>query len=942
MEAHLQSGSQPIAKTEVDRTLPRITKRDGRVVNFDEARIFKAIEKAFQATQGLSADDQLPDTLIQTITHITREVVLWCSDRQALGVEQIQDEVERALMRHGHHLVARRYILYREARQQARIRAATHYCDESGVNILIPKEEIRALFAWAANGLDQVDENILFEQAEQVFYENIDEKEVRSALILSARVFIERDPQYDKATARLLLADLYRVASSNAGLLVDIGLASNPEELYKGAFESYLESGIESGRIDPRLRDYDISQLKNALQPQRDEQFTYLGLQTLQDRYLIHDEAFGVELPQWLWMRVAMGLALNEEDATTQAIAFYELLSSFRFMSSTPTLFNSGTPYPQLSSCYLTTVDDDLGAIFKAIRDNALLSKWAGGLGNDWTNVRAMGAYIKSTSGQSQGVVPFLKVANDTAVAVNQGGKRKGAVCAYLETWHLDIEEFLELRRNTGDERRRTHDMNTANWVPDLFMQRVHENKHWTLFSPDEVSDLHDLYGSRFKQRYEQYERLADQGAIKNWKRLDAQTLWRKMLSMLFETGHPWITFKDPCNIRSPQDHKGVVHSSNLCTEITLNTSPNETAVCNLGSINLTQHLSRSNDGRVALDLPRLKATVRTAIRMLDNVIDINYYPTPEARAANLEHRPIGLGMMGFQDTLYELAIPYASEEAVQFADFSMEAVSLYAIEASTDLAGEKGVYTSYNGSKWDRGIFPIDSLTLLEKERGQELPLDKSSRFEIEWGSVRDKVARYGMRNSNVMAIAPTATIANITGTSQSIEPTYKHLYAKSNLSGEFTQVNRYLVEELKAIGMWDKQMVDDLKYFDGSIAEIDRIPRSLRDRFLSAFEIDAKWLVECAARRQKWIDQAQSLNLYMATTSGRALSELYHLAWQKGLKTTYYLRSLAATQVEKSTLNINQHGIQPRWMQHTSASSRIATGQQCSIDDPECEACQ
>ncbi len=696
--------------------------------------------------------------------------------------------------------------------------------------------------------------------------------------------------------------------------------------------------------MTPELRAFDLAKLASAMQPERDTQFRYLGLQAIYDRYLLHVGGRRIETPQYFWMRVAMGLALKEQAREDRAIEFYNVLSSFRFTSATPTLFNSGTPHPQLSSCYLSTVADELGHIFKVVSDNAMLSKWAGGLGNDWTNIRATNSHIHGTNGKSQGVIPFLKVVNDAAVAVNQGGKRKGAVCSYLETWHLDIEEFLDLRKNTGDDRRRTHDMHTANWIPDLFMQRVRQNSSWTLFSPDEVSDLHDLYGAAFAERYEHYERLADEGEMQQFRRISAAELWRKMLTRLFETGHPWVTFKDPSNIRSPQDHVGVVHSSNLCTEILLNTSPEETAVCNLGSINLAAHVAGG-----ALDLEKLRETVTIAVRMLDNVIDINYYPTPEAATSNQRHRPVGLGLMAFQDALYALGVSFASEAAVEFADRSMEAISYYAILASADLARERGRYPTYVGSEWDRGLLPIDTIQRLEEERGEAIPVDRS--MSLDWQVVRDAVATHGMRNSNVLAIAPTATISTIIGVSQSIEPAYRHLYAKSNLSGEFTQVSNAVVTELKARDMWDAQLLDELKYHDGSLQNIGRIPLELRQRFLTAFEIEPKWLIECAARRQKWIDQGQSLNLYLAEPSGRKMHDMYMLAWQKGLKTTYYLRTLAATQVEKSTLDVNRFGVQPKWMKNKSASSDVEIRRDlpetvvvnaCSLDNPDCESCQ
>ena len=686
--------------------------------------------------------------------------------------------------------------------------------------------------------------------------------------------------------------------------------------------------------VAPTLRDFDLQRLGEALLPERDLQFTYLGLQTLYDRYFIHSDDTRIELPQIFFMRVAMGLAVEEPDKNARAIEFYELLSSFDYMSSTPTLFNAGTLRPQLSSCYLTTVPDDLHGIYGAIQDNAMLSKFAGGLGNDWTPVRALGAYIKGTNGKSQGVVPFLKVVNDTAVAVNQGGKRKGAVCAYLETWHLDIEEFVELRKNTGDDRRRTHDMNTANWIPDLFMKRVFEDGDWTLFSPNDTPDLHDLYGAAFEKRYNEYEAMTHDGSMKLYKTVKAQNLWRKMLGMLFETGHPWMTFKDPCNLRSPQQHVGVVHSSNLCTEITLNTNKDEIAVCNLGSVNLPQHIDENG-----LNLEKLQKTVRTAVRMLDNVVDINYYSVPQAKNSNLLHRPVGLGLMGFQDALYKQHIAYGSGGAVEFADRSMEAISYYAIQSSSELAEERGAYSSYEGSLWSQGIFPLDSLNKLIAERGEQyIQVDKS--HTLDWDGLRDMVKARGMRNSNVMAIAPTATIANITGVSQSIEPTYQNLYVKSNLSGEFTVVNPYLVSDLKAKGLWDSVMVNDLKYYDGSVQPIDRIPEELKAIYANAFEVEPRWLVESASRRQKWIDQAQSLNLYINNASGKKLDITYRMAWLCGLKTTYYLRSLAATGTEKSTIDTGTLNA----VSSESGTERgpAAVPAACSLDDPDCEACQ
>ena len=700
------------------------------------------------------------------------------------------------------------------------------------------------------------------------------------------------------------------------------------KDLYPKALSSFITKGIELKLLNPKLEEMDLEKLGKEIMPERDNLFTYLGLQTLYDRYFIHSDEVRFELPQVFFMRVSMGLALNEENKEEKAIEFYKLLSSFDYMSSTPTLFNSGTLHSQLSSCYLTTVPDDLYGIYGAMRDNAMLSKWAGGLGNDWTPVRGMGAHIKGTNGRSQGVVPFLKVVNDTAVAVNQGGKRKGAVCAYLETWHLDIEEFLELRKNTGDDRRRTHDMNTANWIPDLFMERVMNKETWTLFSPNEAKDLHDLTGNEFKEQYEKYEEEAKKGNIKAYKEVDAEELWRKIISMLFETGHPWLTFKDACNLRSPQQHTGVIHSSNLCTEITLNTSQDEIAVCNLGSVNLKNHLDKDNN----LDKEKLQKTISIAIRMLDNVIDINYYAVPQAENSNFKHRPIGLGIMGFQDILQIKKIPYSSDEAVELADDSMETVSYFAIEASSDLAKERGSYSSYEGSLWSQGIFPIDSISILKEHRTEGF-LDQNEEKKKDWDTLKEKVKKQGIRNSNVMAIAPTATIANITGVTQSIEPTYSNLFVKSNLSGEFTVINENLVNALKEIDMWDEVMVYDLKNLNGSLETISRVPDEIKRIFATSFEIEPKWLIESASRRQKWIDQSQSLNLYVAEPNGKKLDVMYKMAWLRGLKTTYYLRSKGATTSEKSTISNSELN---------KVQAAVAVNNPSTIDDEECEACQ
>ncbi|MBS0626855.1 MAG: ribonucleoside-diphosphate reductase subunit alpha, partial [Verrucomicrobia bacterium] len=895
----------------------KITRNDGTVVRFNPMKIAGQIEEAFRKARGLQGPSD--DSIVQAVNFIIQQVIAKATVLSKLGdtinLDTIQDEVEYQLMKEGHFSVAKNFILFRFStgeQSQSQLEcppAEENYqrqfltVDQGGQKIFVSELQLLQRLKFACRGLEElVSADLLLQDSVKNFYEEMKESEIDQANIMAAKAKIEIEPAYSTVASRLLLDTLYRETMQLPAS------APNLESAHKQYFKDYLKKGVELKRLSPALLDFDLDKIAQAMQLQRDDQFTYLGLQTLYDRYFIHDNEQRLETPQIFWMRVAMGLALNEKEQKNQrAIEFYDLLSSFAFTSGTPTLFNSGTLHSQLSSCYLSTIMDDLSHIFKVVADDAQLSKWAGGLGNDWTNVRATGAQIKGTNGKSQGIIPFLKVANDTAVAVNQGGKRKGAMCAYLETWHLDVEDFLDLRKNTGDERRRTHDMNTANWIPDLFMKRVAENGSWTLFDPSTVPDLHDLYGKAFEARYSEYEKMTETGQIKLFKKVEALGLWRKMLSMLFETGHPWITFKDPSNIRSPQDHAGVVHSSNLCTEILLNTSATETAVCNLGSINLPLHINEKG-----LDEKKLAATIRTAIRMLDNVIDINFYPVKEAENANAKHRPIGLGLMGFQDALYLQNISYASHEAIAFADKSMEMISYYAILASSELAKERGAYSSYKGSKWDRGLLPIDTIELLAQERGGSLDMDRS--HTMDWQKVRKSIEKYGMRNSNTLAIAPTATISNITGVSQSIEPMYKHLFVKSNLSGEFTIPNTYLVEKLKKLGLWDEQMLDDLKYFDGSIAEIERIPQDIKQLFLTAFEIDPEWMIECASRRQKWIDMGQSLNLYLFEPSGKKLHQMYFLAWTKGLKTTYYLRSMAATQIEKSTTDINKRGLQPR----------------------------
>ena len=922
-----------------------VRKRDGHGESFNEERILLAVESAFKADRDIPSDYPLVPEDQAAVLSVTSAVVQRLFRRaiqgEELEIERVQDSVEEALMTQGHVQVARRYIIYREDRRKARalrgdrdltgnVQEELHITLRDGGRDTLEPQRIRRTLIRSCRGFeDRCDARDMSDETMRNLYDGVRLDEIEKAMIFAAKSRIELEPAYGFVTARLLLDVIYRETLPGFEHYHDLSVA------HANRFKDYIEEGIAAGRLTPALREFDLEKIAVALKPERDLQFNYMGLQTIYDRYLIHIGGRRIESPQFFWMRVALGLSLNEgEQKNERAIEFYELLSSFLFTSSTPTLFNSGTLHPQLSSCYLTTVMDDLDHIFKCISDDAKLSKWAGGLGNDWTNVRGTGSLIKGTNGESQGVIPFLKVANDTAVAVNQGGKRKGAMCAYLETWHLDIEDFLELRKNVGDERRRTHDMNTANWIPDLFMKRIRENGNWTLFSPSDVPDLHDLYGRAFEERYAEYEAMADRGEIALFKRVEAAVIWRKILSMVFETGHPWITFKDPSNLRSPQDHTGVVHSSNLCTEILLNTSADETAVCNLGSIGLPLHIKNG-----ALDLELLEKTVRTAMRMLDNVIDINYYPTPEAQNANLRHRPVGMGLMGFQDALYKMQISYASEAAVTFADQSMEAISYFAILASSELAAEKGAYESFKGSKWDRGLLPIDTIDLLEQERGIPVTMDRSS--TLDWNVVRDSVRKHGMRNSNTMAIAPTATISNITGVAQSIEPTFKNLFAKGNLSGDFTVINSYLVEELKGLGLWDRKMIEELKYMDGSILEIDRIPESIREIYRTAFEVDPVWYVECASRRQKWIDMGQSLNLYIAAPSGKRLNDMYMHAWECGLKTTYYLRSVAASTKEKSSLQSR-----PTWVNQPKKEFTPEQAQVCSIEarlnDGECEACQ
>jgi ribonucleoside-diphosphate reductase alpha chain len=937
----------------------QIIRRNGAVVPFEPAKIAVAMMKAFLAVHGTQgAASASVREMVEALTQgVVRALMRSRPGGGTFHIEDVQDQVELGLMRGGHHEIARAYVLYRERRNQERAHikeeqapaAPTLHVIDNGQRVALDVKHLQRLIndACAGLGADVKPDPILAETMRNL-YDGVPMDEVYKAAILATRTLIEKDPDYTYATARLLMHTIVKEVLGQEVLHADMG------QHYAEYFPQFIKKGVENDLLDDKMLQFDLPRLGAALKADRDLSFDYLGLQTLYDRYFLHVRKTRIELPQAFFMRVAMGLSLNEIDREARAIEFYEVLSSFDFMSSTPTLFNSGTLRSQLSSCYLSTVPDHLDGIYELIKENALLSKFAGGLGNDWTRVRALGSHIKGTNGESQGVVPFLKVVNDTAVAVNQGGKRKGAVCTYLETWHLDIEEFLELRKNTGDDRRRTHDMNTANWIPDLFMRRVMEKGEWTLFSPSDVPDLHDLFGTDFEKAYVAYEAKAKRGEIKPCKTVQATDMWRKMLTMLFETGHPWITFKDPCNVRSPQQHVGVVHSSNLCTEITLNTSDTETAVCNLGSVNLSQHLKDGPNGK-ELDHDKLKRTIKVAMRMLDNVIDINYYAVKKARDSNLRHRPVGMGIMAFQDSLYEMRVPYASQEAVEFADRSMEAVCYYAYWASSELAKERGQYASYKGSLWDKGILPIDSLDMLAEARGGYLEVDRSK--TLDWDALRAKIAQDGMRNSNCVAIAPTATISNIIGVDASIEPCFGNLSVKSNLSGEFTVINSYLVRDLKRLGLWDDVMVMDLKHFDGSLRPIDRVPQEVKALYATAFEVEPTWLVEAASRRQKWIDQAQSLNIYMAGASGKKLDETYKLAWLRGLKTTYYLRTSSAQQVEKSTVQAGSHnavssGPAAGGMSALEAAAAAAQAQMnaipatdikfCGVDDPTCESCQ
>ncbi len=953
-------------------TGPRVRKRSGELVTFDRSRIGGAIRRAFEAVDREVDDDDL-DRLTDEITDRIATV------EGPVDIETIQDIVEESLMRHQFFDVSRSYIIYRQRRADARERRASDQArrvfsgeltvtKRDGSSRPFALRQIEETLARHAGDLPEVDYDIILTELKRNIYDGIPTPELEEALILSVIAFIERDPQYNRLASRLVRQKLYRQVFGRSVTTATF------DETYRSAFVSTIRRGVDAGLYDPALATaFDLEALAAGLELSRDDAIRYLGMQTLFERYFLRMDGVPAETPQHFWMRVAMGLAIREDEPTRRALEFYGMLSDLRFVSSTPTLFHAGTPHPQLSSCYLSTVRDDLEHIFKCIGDNAQMSKWSGGIGNDWSYIRGTGSLIRSTNVDSQGVIPFLKIANDTTVAINRSGKRRGATCAYLETWHLDIEDFLDLRRNTGDDRRRTHDMNTANWIPDLFMKRVSEEGQWTLFSPDEVPDLHDLYGSAFEERYREYERRADAGEIRQWRRVDAVRLWRKMLTRLFETGHPWITFKDPSNVRSPQDHVGVVHNSNLCTEITLNNSEDETAVCNLGSVNLARHVSAEG-----LNHFLLQETVQTAMRMLDNVVDINFYPTVEAERSNLRHRPVGLGLMGLQDALFTLRLPIDSPEARSFVDEMMEWVSYHAILGSSNLAAERGSYETFPGSKWARGQFPLDTLDLLERERGVEIPVDRTRR--LDWDALKKTVRAQGMRNSNTMAVAPTATISNIAGVYPSIEPIYKNLYVKANMSGEFTVVNEFLVNDLKSQGLWHGEMLEQLKYHDGNIAAIAGIPQELRDLYREAFDIDPTAMIELTAIRGKWIDQSQSHNVFMRGTSGRKLHEIYSTAWRLGLKTTYYLRTLGASQIEKSTLDAAKYGYTQKRDQRTESGKEsgpqresvpgttavsdnaMAVGADtrqvvsvdpapipatqvtsiCSLTDPECESCQ
>jgi ribonucleoside-diphosphate reductase alpha chain len=928
------------AAGETPAVTTRLMRRNGHVVPWIPEKIAVAVRMAFLS---LDVDAAPAERVAAGVTRRVADL-----GQAIIGIEEVQDLVQEELMRQGHYKVAQNYILYRAYRARVREEQATQppvVDDRQEAMILVKAgdgstylwngEELRKRIAFAAAGLELVRtaDEIEAELRRGLFNE-ITEADLRKTIELNAKSLVEVDADFAKFAARICLSYIYEEVLGWS--IVRDGVAQL-KEFHRAKFAAYVERGIAIGRLSPDLRKYDLAKLAAALDPAADLDFELLGVQTMYDRYLIIDKtvkpARRLETPQFFWMRVAMGLFLREEkNREDWVIRLHALYKSRRFCSSTPTLFNAGTLHSQLSSCYLYQVNDTIESIMiRGIAENAFLSKWAGGLGGSWTSVRGTGSYIKGTNGESQGIIPFLKLHNDQLVAVNQGGKRRGSGCAYLETWHNDIEDFLELRKNTGDDRRRTHDMNTANWIPDLFMKRLKNRQPWTLFLSNEVPDLHETFGADFEKRYVAYEALAKQGKVFG-KEIPAIELWKKMLGMIFETGHPWITFKDPCNVRSPQDHVGVIHSSNLCTEITLNTSAEETAVCNLGSVVLDSHLKA--DG--SIDHAMLRETVTVAVRALDNVIDINFYPTKAAEVSNLRHRPVGMGVMGLQDCLYRRDISFASEAAVEFNDEIMEAVAYYAYDTSADLAAERGTYSSYKGSKWDRGLLPQDTIDLLERERGEPIEVKRGGRMD--WAPVRAKIAKQGMRNSNVLAIAPTATISNIVGSSPCIEPTYKNLFVKSNLSGEFTELNGYLVRDLKKLGLWNQDMMQQIKYFDGELKDIPEIPQAIKDKYLTAFTIENKWLIDAAARRQKWIDQAQSLNLFLPTPDLKMLSHMYQYAWRTGLKTTYYLRTLGASNIEKATV---EKAPKPAKKEYT-AEEKNACSIEAMRNGGTCEACQ
>lgn len=940
-------------------TIAKIIKRDKSVADFHPDKITAALRKAFIEVRK-SVDESV---LTNLTTTVVRELEQRFVEATPL-VENVQDLVEKHLMQAGYFDVAKGYILYRyehakerAAKKQENLEKLEHNAltitKRSGRKELFSMEKLRSSLMYAIKGFEkEVNVETILNQCRSELYEGIKTKDIAKALIMTVRAMIEQDPAYAKVACRLLLSINYKETIGADS--IDFSKLSTQ---YREAFIKNIKRGVELERLDPKLLTFDLEKLASALVIERDDEFVYLGLQTLYDRYFVTDfpEKRVLETPQMFWMRIAMGTAIQEGDKKHEwTIKFYDIMSKLLYTPSTPTLFHAGTHKPQLSSCYLNTVGDSLESIFKSYADNSQLSKWSGGIGTDWTNIRGTGAYIKGTGVESQGVVPFLKIANDVTVAINRSGRRRGAACVYLETWHYDIESFLELRKNTGDERRRTHDMDTSNWIPDLFMKRVKEDADWTLFSPEEAPDLHHIFGKRFEKKYAMYEQLAKEGKIQLFKTLKARDLWKKMLAMLFETGHPWITFKDPCNIRSPQDHVGVVHSSNLCTEITLNTSENETAVCNLGSLNMAKFIKNGQ-----FDSELVKEVVPISMRMLDNVIDINYYPTEDARRSNLRHRPVGLGLRGFQDALYQLGIDFDSEAGVEFADFSMEVVSYHTILASSMLAKERGMYETFRNSKWDRGLLPLDTIALLEEERGLKIDVDRKSR--LDWTSVREHIKEWGMRNSNCMAVAPTATTANIVGCIPTIEPVFKNIFVKSNQAGDFIVINPYLVDDLKKLNLWDFEMIGKIKYHDGSVAEITEIPERIRNKYKEVFEINQKWLIKSAAYRAKWIDQSQSLNIYFHGTSGKELSDIYMYAWEMGLKTTYYLRTLAVSQVEKSTVDTQKYGsthmrassgaqgqsaapILPSALASAPVvpSKTTAEVKACGIADPTCESCQ